>query len=128
MPESRRHSQNDGMNDLGPVHCPKHGERHPTFVCQHLVQGSGLGFYTPEEESDDQEAWCAECESVRQQQGGWNDVSEKHAGVKLICDACFEACRKRNELRSKSRIVVMTVVGVVAVLTLVVATVLLLGR
>jgi hypothetical protein len=91
------------MTDLGPVHCPRHGERRPTFVCQHLVRGSGLGFYTPnrphtEEESDEQAAWCSDCERVRQEQGGWNDVSEGYAGVTMICDMCFEAARIRNYL------------------------------
>ena len=90
------------MGERKRVHCHEHGDRYPTFVCRHLVSGSGLGFYTPnrspasEEESDEQCAWCADCEQVRRRQGGWDDVSEAFAGVTLICDACFEASRLRN--------------------------------
>jgi hypothetical protein len=66
------------------------------------VRGSGLGFLTPNrqpigDESDEQAAWCNECEKVRQIQGGWDDVSEAFAGVTMICDACFEDARRRNE-------------------------------
>jgi hypothetical protein len=85
------------------VRCREHGERYATFVCQHLVQGSALGFFEPNraptspEESDQQAAWCSKCEHVREQQGGWNDVAEAFAHVTMICDACFEASRRRNE-------------------------------
>src|SRR5262245_49455499 len=84
------------------VHCGTHGQRWPTFVCKHLVRGSGLGFVEPNrvptssEDSDEQYAWCAECERVRQEQRGWNDASEAFAGVTMICDLCFEAARARN--------------------------------
>jgi len=83
--------------------CGTHGERYATFVCRHLVRGAGLGFVEPnrspasDDESDEQCAWCLECETVRRHQGGWNDISEKFAGVTFICDACFDASRKRNE-------------------------------
>ena len=85
------------------VHCGEHGERHAAFVCQHLVRGSGLGFFEPDrapvlpDESDEQSAWCSECESVRQQEGGWNDTSGAFAHVTMICDACYEAAHHRNE-------------------------------
>jgi hypothetical protein len=91
------------MNKKIPLRCSEHGERYATFVCQHLVRGTGLGFFEPNrdpispDESGDQAAWCSECEAVRQQQGGWNDVSEAFAHVTMICDACFEASRRRNE-------------------------------
>ena len=91
------------METTKRVHCGEHGERRATFVCQHLVRGTELGFFEAnrqpisEDESDEQCAWCSECESVRQQQGGWNDVSEAFAHVTMICDACFEASRRRNE-------------------------------
>src|SRR5690242_14836918 len=85
------------------VHCGQHGDRCPTFVCKHLVRGSSLGFFMPNrepvspDESDERAAWCADCERVRQEQGGWNDVSEAFAGVTMICDLCFEAARARNQ-------------------------------
>jgi len=89
-------------HDTRTVHCGQHGQRRPTFVCKHLVRGSSLGFFEPNQEpvspedSDDQAAWCGECERVRQEQRGWNDVSEAFAGVTMICDLCFEAARARN--------------------------------
>jgi hypothetical protein len=91
------------MTNSKRVHCGVHGDRRATFVCQHLVRGSGLGFFEPNrapvlpDESGEQSAWCSECESIRQQQGGWNDKSEAFAHVTMICDACFELSRRRNE-------------------------------
>ena len=89
------------------VHCPTHGERFPTFVCRHLVRGSGLGFFEPnrppvsDDESDERCAWCGACEQARQKAGGWNEESEKYAGIALVCDACFDAARSRNRLGSE---------------------------
>ena len=90
------------MSQAQRVHCREHGLRYATFVCRHLVSGNGLGFFAPdrtpisEHESDEQCAWCAECERVRQRQGGWDDVSEAFAGITMICDTCFDAARLRN--------------------------------
>lgn len=85
------------------VNCPQHGVRRAAFVCRHLVSGSGLGFYTPNqapsgEASGEQSAWCGACERVRRQQRGWSDASEAFAGITVICDGCFEQSRHRNTL------------------------------
>ena len=81
------------------VHCEAHGECRATFVCQHLVRGRGLGFCEADRKpgSAAGSAWCSECERVRVQQGGWDDISEGFAKVTMICDACFEAARRRNQ-------------------------------
>jgi len=66
------------------------------------VRGQGLGFLEPNrepisaDEPDERCAWCADCERVRSQQCGWNDISEAFAGVTMICDLCFDAARSRN--------------------------------
>jgi hypothetical protein len=84
------------------VQCGEHGDCPAAFVCQHLVHGSGLGFVEPdqeaisEDEPDERCAWCSECERVRAQQGGWNDVSEGFAQFMLVCDVCFEDFRRLN--------------------------------
>ena len=83
------------------VHCREHGERWPTFVCRHLVRGTGRGFIQGQPLSDDdsaeQCAWCNECEEVRIKCGGnWTDESEGFAGVTMICDLCFKAALLRN--------------------------------
>jgi hypothetical protein len=96
------------MDKSRRVYCGEHGDRRPTFVCRHLVRGSGLGFYTPigppvsDDESDEQCAWCEACEQVRQRQRGWDDESEAFAGVTMICDACFEMSRIRNRLGTET--------------------------
>jgi hypothetical protein len=81
------------------VECGKHGTRKSTFVCQHLVTGESLGFHYATDDSDDPcpDAWCDHCENAFQAEGAeWNDRSEAVAGVKLLCDACYEAARARN--------------------------------
>jgi hypothetical protein len=94
------------MEEKRHIICGVHGDRRSTFVCRHLVRGSGLGFFMPNRvvepgEGDETCAWCGECEEVRLEQGGWNDVSEAFAGVTMICDLCFEAARARNLLTNQ---------------------------
>ncbi len=78
------------------VHCGSHGPRRAAFVCCHLVHGSGLGFFAPDEPDDDLEGWCGACEQVRARCGGWDDESEAVAQIKHICDLCYAAARARN--------------------------------
>lgn len=47
-------------------------------------------------EDDDFQAWCNECERVRQQEGEWNGKSEAFAKIKLVCDKCYFAMRELN--------------------------------
>jgi hypothetical protein len=84
------------MSEKQVVHCGSHGPRRPAYVCRHVVRGSGLGFFTPDEPGDDLHAWCRACDRVLQACGEWNDESEAYAQIVLICDLCFEAARKRN--------------------------------
>jgi hypothetical protein len=88
-------------DDHRRVHCERHGLRKPTFVCTHLVSGVGLGFIEPRGEqepdaSDEQAAWCDQCEEARLAGGGWTARSEAAAGITLICADCFEESRARN--------------------------------
>lgn len=83
------------------VECREHGKRVAAFVCQHLVAGSEMGFHcgTSADDPDDPcpDAWCDRCEDAFQAEGGeWNDRSAAVAGIKLLCDRCYEAARERN--------------------------------
>lgn len=84
------------MTEKRMVHCSSHGARRAAFVCQHLIRGSDLGFFAPDEPGDDLQGWCGECERVRTRCGGWNDESEAVARIALICDLCYAAARERN--------------------------------
>jgi len=82
------------------VECSTHGERSSTFVCHHLLKGEGIGFnvgYDPEEpDALYPDAWCDACEEVVDQEGEWNDKSEKFADIRLLCSECYCETRKRN--------------------------------
>jgi len=102
----RKLSRKSGLkhDNRRAVECCQHGTRYAAYVCQHLVRGSKLGFFTPDlvhitdsDENRDRCAWCSACEQVREEQKGWNDISEGAAGITMICDACFEASRLRNQ-------------------------------
>ena len=83
------------------MECRIHGRGKPAFICQHLQRGSGLGFYIPADpptaESPWQEAWCADCERVAIDAGGWNDASEGFASFRWVCEGCFADAKARNE-------------------------------
>jgi len=83
------------------MQCPRHGLRRPTFICKHLQHGKGLGFNQPDEppniEFSYKNAWCDKCDHFLQEEGEWNDRSERFAGILAICEGCFEEIKKRNE-------------------------------
>jgi hypothetical protein len=79
------------------VECRIHGQSYATFVCQHLPQGQGLGFYSADVPDDPQpDAWCGECEKVRMAEGEWNDMSQAFAKITMLCAGCYEVAKKRN--------------------------------
>jgi len=93
----------DGARDW--VECATHGAQAPAFVCVHLIPAlhagtvRHTGFVEADVQPDEGHAaescgWCETCETVRAQEGGWNDRSEQHAQVKLVCEACFERLRQ----------------------------------
>lgn len=82
------------------VTCDEHGERRATFICQHLVTGSGLGFnYAGDPENPDDvcpDAWCDSCDAVLEEAGEWTESALEAADIKLACDLCYEDLRARN--------------------------------
>lgn len=79
--------------------CDTHGERQRTYVCVHLSGStSGLGFHTAHATADNRfpDAWCDDCEIIRDAHGGWNEESEKLLKVVLLCSACYQRSRIRN--------------------------------
>lgn len=47
-------------------------------------------------EDDDFQAWCDECEAVRQQEGEWNDVSMEFCDIRLACEECYFEMKELN--------------------------------
>jgi hypothetical protein len=81
------------------IHCEIHGEGDETFVCSHLIGSTaGLGFNRDEASPDNPfpDAWCDDCELIREAHGGWNEQSEKVASIRLLCSGCYERARIRN--------------------------------
>jgi len=82
------------------VQCVEHGTRPATFVCQHLVTEFGAGFHwgTDPDEPDAwwPDAWCDDCERVLEQEGEWTPRALEAAGLRLLCDRCYEVARERN--------------------------------
>lgn len=80
------------------VDCPIHGKSFATFVCQHLVNGKGRGFFFADDPSDSHpDAWCADCEQIRDEEGGWTDRAEDFAKVTVLCAGCYEVVKSRNQ-------------------------------
>ncbi|SEW25185.1 hypothetical protein SAMN05421841_1839 [Chryseobacterium wanjuense] len=89
------------------IECGKHGYSRPAFVCQHLDLETPKGFeeaFDTEKgmelgEEDDFQAWCSDCEKIRLQHDGWNEESEKHTGITLICENCYFELKDFNLTR-----------------------------
>jgi hypothetical protein len=86
------------------ISCNNHGSERIAFVCKHLITRDHVGFEeafeTYEnmelEEDDDFQAWCSECEVVRQNNDGWNEVSMQYADIKLVCEKCYFEFKQIN--------------------------------
>jgi hypothetical protein len=81
------------------IQCARHGERQKAYVCTHLGGDAfGLGFNRdePTAENPFPDAWCDDCEIIREAHGGWDSESEKLIKIMLLCSACYERARMRN--------------------------------
>lgn len=86
------------------VQCNTHEYKRRTFICQHLNHAIKVGFeeafatYEDMELSDDDDfqAWCNECEKVRQKEGEWNDKSMEFAQIKVVCEKCYFEMKELN--------------------------------
>jgi len=86
-------------DELKEIECDEHGPSYATFMCCHLVTGSGLGFYCATEDDDPYpDAWCGECDQVLLEEKGWNDRSEAFAHIMVVCHNCYLDARARNQM------------------------------
>jgi hypothetical protein len=86
------------------VECNAHEFKRRAFVCQHLDHTTKVGFEEAFEtvedmelsDEDDFQAWCNECETVRQKEGEWNDQSMTFAKIKVVCEKCYFEMKELN--------------------------------
>lgn len=100
-----KHSLDVKMFRQKKVDCGSHGYSRPAFVCQHLNLETPIGFEEAFdtykgmelEEDQDLQAWCGECEKIRVESDGWNQESEKFAGITLVCENCYFELKEFNK-------------------------------
>jgi hypothetical protein len=81
------------------IHCETHGDSEQAFICIHLTgESSGLGFNRddPSEDHPFPDAWCDNCEIIREAHDGWDDVPTGLCKIVAICAECYERSRIRN--------------------------------
>ena len=86
------------------VECSDHEYRRRAFVCKHLNHTTKVGFEESFEtfedmellEDDDFQAWCDECEIVRQEEGEWTDKAMAFAEIKVVCEKCYFEMKELN--------------------------------
>lgn len=77
------------------LQCRDHQEGHVTFVCRHLAEGSGTGFFWAASAGDPwPEAWCSACERVARDESVSEGDFFAQTDMKLICHFCYEEIRK----------------------------------
>jgi len=77
------------------VHCDRHGDKTEAFVCKHLLEHSGVGFFSAPEEP---EGWCSRCEQVRINGGESGVFTDDYAraNFNLVCGECYKEIRALN--------------------------------
>ena len=81
------------------VQCSRHGLKPRAYVCEHLCGGLEQGFVASTENPDNPypDAWCGACERIRLAHGGWNEASEQHISIRLVCGDCYELIKEQNQ-------------------------------
>lgn len=86
------------------VECEAHEYGRIAFFCKHLSHKTKVGFQEAFEtfenmelsEEDDFQAWCNECEVIRQSENEWNERSMEFAGIKIVCEKCYFEMKELN--------------------------------
>ena len=92
------------------VKCGTHGLNLPAIACRHLREDrpaapNFVGWIQAEFDPENREpgdlmVWCAECDRVNEDAGGWHDASEPRADFRVVCEQCFVAlCTAQQRLR-----------------------------
>jgi hypothetical protein len=77
--------------------CDAHGRTPACFICTHLADGTGKGFFHGFDLAALRPgAWCGVCEKAWQKAGGWTDESEAVAQIKVRCAGCYDDIRTRD--------------------------------
>ena len=73
------------------AHNDQHGEYPDSVVCRHLFEQVGLRYYYfgPTECCPFPKAWCQECHSVLESEGGWSRRALAYADPRSPCPSCF---------------------------------------
>lgn len=83
----------------GKVECSTHGDAYAAYVCTHLIDATGIDWYSgmPIDSDPWPNAWCGKCNEAFAAEGEWNEVSEQAANlqVTLLCHFCYEAIKGR---------------------------------
>ncbi len=85
-------------SDEGKVACASHGLGQQTFICEHLVLDPQQKWFSDEPSVAQPwpDAWCARCDELYQERGGWNDENSSRLKIKLVCHRCYQSLRERE--------------------------------
>ncbi|PWG79275.1 hypothetical protein DDR33_17970 [Pararcticibacter amylolyticus] len=84
------------------VGCESHGTGRIAFVCQHLLEGSNLGFHEVFdsnpliEPENDYQAWCDKCEKAWERERAWTENFKAFTDLKIVCDQCYFDIKRRS--------------------------------
>ena len=84
------------------VRCGRHGDNREAFMCKHLLEGAGQGFFSDTEDASNPypDAWCSECERVLGESREF-DSDYARATFKLVCGACYEEIKAKHVCESE---------------------------
>lgn len=80
------------------IDCETHGPgRYSATVCQHqLSDARSVGFVENSNDPRDQQAWCADCESVFLVEGGMTEPFLDYCRFAVVCGDCYGQIKERH--------------------------------
>lgn len=80
------------------IHCDRHGEALPTYVCGHLCAQPVQRWFgdAPDAGTPYPDAWCARCEAEFLKEGEWTDSNADCLDLTILCHCCYEESKARS--------------------------------
>lgn len=82
------------------VDCGIHGKRISAIVCRHLLnlESERVGFIENSNDPNDLQAWCYDCESVFEEEGGMTDRFREFTDMAIVCVVCYQKSKNYHDL------------------------------
>jgi hypothetical protein len=89
---------NPALSEKDKIQCDQHDVGIATFICEHLSAAPNQEWFSDARTEIDPwpDAWCSQCESLFQEQDGWNGDNISKRKIVAVCNQCYDGLRTQE--------------------------------